>query len=160
MKRFLNKGMTLVELVVVIIILILLAVIAIWNTDKPLQEAEAAVIMTEFKAVYESVSTVKDNYNMGYDLVQGKDYCTVWNGLGYDWYVIYGIQDSSSLNDNVLTNLGLQDLKRSYMFRINEDDPNSSDIEVRYFGNRYVSIAGYKIYSYEDLQSVKGEITK
>ncbi len=162
MKSFSKKGITLVELVVVIIILILLAVIAIWNTNRPLAQAEGATVLTEFKAVYQAVNTLKDNFNAGYDLVQGKDYCTK---IGPDdngdfWYVIYGLQSGDYYDEKVVNDgLGLQELKRNYEFRLNEDEIGS-DVSVRLADDAYILYNGIRIKTYEDLQTVRGEITK
>ena len=162
MKNISKKGITLIELVVVIIILILLAVIAIWNTNRPLAQAEGANIATEFKAIYQSVSTLKDNFNAGYDLTQGVDYCALSSPdeNGDVWYIVYGKQDIDKYDEKVVSDgLGLQDLQKSYEFRLNEDS-FSSDVSVRYIDDRYVLYNGIKVRTYEDLQNVRGEITK
>ena len=162
-----QKGVTLIELVIVIIILILLAVIAVWNTQNTISRAEAATIISEFKSVYEAASTMKDLYNSGHDLFEGKDYCEKVTRSDGEWYVVYGIQDyttdesTNKYNEKVVKEfLGIDELKRSYEFKISEDDTNSSDVEVRYYGNRYVTVSGYDIKTYEDIQNAKNEIVK
>jgi Tfp pilus assembly protein FimT len=162
MNKIFKKGVTLIELVIVIIILILLAVIAIWNTDKSMQEAEAATIISEFKAVYQAVTMIKDNYNAGYDLVQNHDYCeTITDDDGETWYVIYGLQDDDKYDEQLVTKyLGLTELKRSYEYKINENGSYSSDVDVRYYNGRSALVSGFRVKTYEDIRNVRGEITK
>lgn len=168
---FNKKGLTLIELVVVIIILILLAVIAIWNTQNTISRAEAATIISEFKSVYEAASTMKDMYDAGHDLVEGEDYCEKVDygesGESDIWYVVYGIQDYSGdvdankYDEKVVKDfLGIDELKRSYEFKISEDYESFSTVAVRYYDGRYVEVAGYKIRTYEDIQNAKNEIVK
>ncbi len=166
MTKNYKKGITLVELVVVIIILVLLAVIAMYNTNKPLQEAEALTVISEFRTVYQAVSNIKDNYNAGHDLVEGEDYCEEVRRDDGSWYALYGLQDYSEdprrnkYDEAMLSKyLGIPELKRSYEYRINPKY-SSSDVEVRYFDGRSVKVNGFKVKTYEDLQNVRGEITK
>ena len=162
MKKFLQKGVTLIEVVIVIIILILLAVIAIWNTDPSMKKAEATVILSEFRAVYQAVSSLRDSYNLGYDLSVGKEYCDIVSDPSGDWYVVYGVDTPSFYNDEVVTKfLGIDELKRSYDYRWTDNEGRElKDIEVKLHGNKHVEVAGYSINSYEELKSIRGEITK
>ncbi len=169
MKSFSKKGVTIIELVVVIIILILLAVIAILNTKPTQEKAEYTAILSEFKAVYTAVNTIKDMYNQGYDLVEGVDYCTTANyGSGEVWYVVYGLQDynsDESLNkyneEIVMKRYGVDELKRSYEFRIlNSNVINQDDVEVRYYDGRVANVAGFDVRTYEDVKSIKNDIAR
>ena len=162
MKNTSKKGITLIELVVVIIILILLAVIAIWNTNSSMTKAEAMVVINEFKAVYQAVSVMRDNYNLGYDTTLGKDYCEILPDASGDWYVVYGIDSPAFYNDEVVTKyLGIDELKRSYDFRwMAENGHELNDIEIRFHGGKHVDVAGYSIGTYEELRSIQSEIAK
>lgn len=163
MKSFMKKGITLIELVVVIIILILLAVIAIWNTRPTTQKGETALILSEFKSVYEAVNTMRSLYNAGEELVEGQDYCEKKQYGDETWYVVYGLQDYSGdpaankYNENVVKkNISVDELKRSYEFKLNESyESNKDDVEVRYYNGRYVDIDGYRIRTYTDVQNIK-----
>ena len=169
MKSFSKKGITLIELVVVIIILILLAVIAILNSKPTQERAEYAAVLSEFKAVYTAVNTMKDLYNQGYDLVPGEDYNEIADyGSGDLWYVVFGVQDYNedpNLNKYderiVIKHFGVDELKRSYEFKIHESNLlDQDDVEVRFYNGRSVNVAGYEIRSYEDVQSIKNELSR
>ena len=120
------------------------------------EKAEAAAVISEFKSVYTSVNAMKDMYNAGYDLHSGEDYCE----KSGDWYIIYGLQDGAKYNEEIVTkHLGMDELKRSYEFKINEDEFNS-DVQVRYYDGRYTIVSGYNIRTYDDLRSVSSDITR
>ena len=165
-----KKGITIIELVVVIIILVLLAIIAIWNTNGTIRRAEAATIMNEFKAIYSAATVIKENYNnfIDYSPEPGLNYCEITPDPSGDWYTVYGVEalkdedTKAKFNDTVITEgLGIDELKRSYDFRWRDNNGNDlKDIEVRFHDGKMVDVAGYRVRTYEELQAVRGEITK
>ena len=168
MKKSSKLGITMIEMVVVIIILILLAVVAIWKTGDSMERAEAMVVLNEFKAVYNAASSLRESYNLGYDLTEGKDYSDKLADPSGDWYVVYGVDvlqqegKKDLFNEEIITqHLGIDELKRSYDFRWMDNNGNElKDVQVRIHDGKYVIVSGYNVRTYEELQNIRSEITK
>jgi Tfp pilus assembly protein PilE len=149
-----KKGLTIIELVVVIIILILLAVIAVWSTSNIMKKAESASIYAEFKAVYSSAIQLKNYYNAETidDYQEGRDYCaSLLDADGRRWYVVYGLNhtDDGRYNEAVIKNLGMDELKRSYQFTLDDE------VVLRYYNDEYTTVAGYRVRTYEDILALQ-----
>ena len=160
MKRG-NKGITMIEIVVVIIILILLAVIAIWNTWASYVKAEGVNVLSEFQSVEKGAVMLQTFYNLdeNFELLQYEHYCYQYvDASGDTWYGIYGKDDDGeafySLNGReiyrtILDNWGLDNLNRSYEVKFGDK------IEIKYANGKYVEVNRFKVYSYEDIRSLR-----
>ena len=161
-----NKGITMIEIVVVIIILILLAVIAIWNTTASYVKAEGTNLLSEFKSIEEGAIMLETVYNTrdNFELVENEHYCKKYvvssgDNSGDVWYTIYGrdtvgenwynAQSDKSIFKTVINNWGLDDLKRSYEVKFGKK------IEIRFAEGNYVELNNYKIYSYDDIKTLR-----
>jgi hypothetical protein len=158
-----KRGITIIELVIVVIILILLSILSIWigmNSDV-FNKAEAATAFSEMKAVYTGVIHIRDRYNIGTidSYEKGRDYCEVAKESGE--YYIYGL-DASNLssinikdtsgnvmnlyNEEVVKNLGISELKRSYKVSFDKGTVELVNPLV---------IGAYEVKSYEDMISIQ-----
>ena len=159
-----NKGITMIEIVVVIIILILLAVIAIWNTWASYLKAEGTNIYNEFKSLERGASTLETIYNTNedFELKQYEHYCETKSGdvSGEVWYVIYGHDyagdawyggksNGEEIYQKILDNWGIDNLNRSYEITFNDG------IKIRYANNNFVELNNFKVYTYEDIKSLR-----
>ena len=157
MKRMSKKGITIVELVVVIIILILLSIIAIFNTNKTMVMSEAMAYKQEFTALYTALTNLQMQYNLGeIEYTQGEHYYSSREDADDNnntWYTVYGLNNYSEegYSEKIIENLGLDELKRSYEFRLYDNKTEKDDIAIRFIGNDYVEINGYKVRTYEDI---------
>lgn len=146
-----KKGVTVIEMVVVVVILILLAIMAIWSAQRPSAEAEAAVIYSELRSVYLGVSKIKSEYeSMTIDeYTAGEQFCEEYKEDGEaveGWYVIYGLDDVTKYDENVLNNYGVAELKRSY--KVNFD---TGEVE---FLNGPVKVGEYEVNSYDQIKQL------
>ena len=157
MKRMSRKGITIVELVVVIIILILLSIIAIFNTNKTMVLSEGMAYKQEFTALYQALANLQMQYNLGdIEYTEGEHYYSSFEDPednNNTWYTVYGLNnyDQAGYSDKIIENLGLDELKRSYEFRLYDNKAEKDDIAIRFMGNDYVEIGGYKVKTYEDI---------
>ncbi len=147
-----KKGITLIEIVIVIIILILLAIIAIYNTQKMSLKAEAVACETEFKALYTALSSLQTQDNMGLIDFDREGEGVYFNkrdtGDSVTWYVVFGKDETDE--EKIYTNLGLDNLKRSYRFRLRDLDNTRDEIFIEYlYGS--LKIGDYSVRSYEDI---------
>lgn len=146
-----NKGITIVEMVIVVIILILLAIIAIWSSQKPTLEAEAAVVYAELKAVHTGVLKIQQEYNLEIfeDYTEGIHYnaklTDAADAVVPDWYVIYGVDDIR-YNEEIMENLGVDELKRNYKVNF-----KTADVE---FLDGAVMVGEYKINTYDEMTTL------
>lgn len=149
MKR---KGVTMIEMVIVVLILILLAIIAIWSSKKPSLKAEALVLYKELEGVYDGITQISIDYNASNidDYTEGEDYNEKYKDASGNevegWYVIYGLDMPELYNEEVIKNIGVSELKRSYKVNFNER-------EVEYL-NGPVELGDYKINSYEEMETL------
>ena len=157
MKKMSKKGITIVEIVVVIIILILLAVIAIFNTNRTMEMAQAMAYKEEFAALYSALTNLQTQYNLGFiEYTSGENYYSSFvNHEDNDntWYTIYGLNNVSEVgySEKIIKNLGLDELKRSYEFRLRDDYNNKDDIQIKLLGDDYLDVKGYRIRTYDDI---------
>ncbi len=159
-----NKGITMIEIVVVIIILILLAVIAIWNTWAPYMKAEGVNILSEFESVEKGAIMLDTFYNVNenFEFEQYEHYCETTSGdsSGDIWYIIYGRDDmgntwyanqadGTQIYNTIIANWGLDNLNRSYEVKF------GNKIQIRYAHGNYVELNKFKVYSYDDIKSLR-----
>ncbi len=160
MKRMSNKkGITIIEIMIVVIILILLAVIAIFNANKPMEMAKAMSIKEEFGALYTGLTNLQTLYNLGLiEYTSGEHYSSSFEDDNHDiWYIVYGLDNASNNADDnkydekIIKNLGLDELKRSYEFRMRDYALDKDDIKIRFLNNEYVEVNGYRVRTYDDI---------
>ena len=157
MKRMSKKGITIVELVVVIIILILLSIIAIFNTNKTMVMSEAMACKQEFTSLYAALTNLQTQYNLGeIEYTSGEHFYSSREDEDDNnniWYTVYGLNNYGEVgySDKIIENLGLDELKRSYEYRLYDNKKEKDDIAIRFIGNDYVEISGYKVRTYEDI---------
>ncbi|MBR6252545.1 MAG: prepilin-type N-terminal cleavage/methylation domain-containing protein [Clostridia bacterium] len=159
-----NKGITMIEVVIVIIILILLAVIAIWNTWSSYNKAEGTNLLNEFKSLEEGAVMLENIYNTNpdFELKEDEHYCTTVSGdvSGEVWYVLYGRDaignewysrktDGQEIFRTILSNWGINDLQRSYEIKLDDG------IKIRYANGNYVLLNDFKVYTYDDIRSLR-----
>ena len=157
MRNMSKKGITLVELVVVIIILILLSIIAIFNINKTMYMAEAMACKEEFTTLYKALTNLQTQYNVGLiEYTSGEHFYSSYENSGDNnntWYTIYGLNHytEAGYSEKIIENLGMDELKRSYEFRLHDNVSDVDDIKIKFIGNDYVEISGYKVRSYDDI---------
>ena len=158
-----NKGITMIEIVVVIIILIILAVIAIWNTWASYLKAEGTSILTEFESVEKGAIMLETFYNTdeNFEFVQYEHYCEVdIDDSGDAWYVIYGkdyvgdawynaVPYGDEVYETIIRNWGLDNLNRSYEVNFGKK------IRIRFANDNYLELNNFKVYSYDDIKSLR-----
>ena len=153
------EGMTIIEIMIVVIILILLAVIAIFNANKPMEMAKAMSIKEEFGALYTGLSNMQTLYNLGLiEYTSGEHYSGSFEDENHDvWYIVYGLDNASKdpyenkYNQHVIDTLGLDELKRSYEFRLRNYSEDKDEIVIRFLNNEYVEVNGYRVRTYDDI---------
>ena len=45
----------------------------------------------------------------------------------------------------------MDELKRSYEYRLHDNATDTDEIKIKFIGNDYVEISGYKVRSYDDI---------
>ena len=147
-----KKGISMIELVIVLVLMRMIAAFAIFSTASSHLKAEATMLKTEMNNVKKALILVYQKYETQMiDEIEGQE-GVLYNEplkdnsgtIVEDWYVIYGM-DSNKYSEEVIENLSLDELKKTYEVNFETKDVRLKDS---------VTIGEYSIKTYEDLETV------
>ena len=142
---------------IVNIILILLSIIAVFNTNKTMNMAQAMSYKEEFTVLYKALTNLQTQYNLGLiEYTSGEHFYSSYQNSGDNyntWYTVYGLNNYNQpgYSEKIIENLGMDELKRSYEYRLHDNVTDTDEIKIKFIGNEYVEISGYKVRSYDDI---------